>query len=118
MSEMHLVRGQILLPAADLPPKAAAVIVEVEDISRADAPSLVIGQERQTDVPLRPGTAIPFSIEIPEGLVDERHSYSVRVRVDVSGSGDAKVGDLVSTQTYPVLTRGHPNDVRVSVKRV
>lgn len=61
---------------------------------------------------------LPFTVEIPAGLIDDRRSYSVRVHIDMSGSGIVKVGDFVSTQTYPVLTRGHGDKARISVKRV
>jgi len=44
--------------------------------------------------------------------------YSVSVHIDVSGSGEIERGDLISTQIYPVLTRGHGDEARVQVKRV
>jgi len=112
------VRGQIALPSIGLPTKAAQVIVQVEDISRADAPSTVVGEERLRDVRLGSETVLPFAVRLPAGLVDERHSYSVRVHIDVSGSGNVSAGDLLSTQTYPVLTRGYGDEVRIQVKPV
>ena len=118
METTRTVRGCIVLPAGSLPPNAAEVIVMLEDISRADAPSILIAEQRQTGVPLHPGAVIPFHIEIPDTQIDERRNYSVRAHVDLSGSGRVKVGDLVSTQTYPVLTRGHGDKVRVNVRTV
>jgi putative lipoprotein len=112
------VRGEIILPSTDLPAETADLVVQVEDVSRADAPSVVIAEQRQSGVPLRGGAVLPFVVEVPEELVDERNSHSVRVHVDVSGSGEVEVGDLVSTQSYPVLTRGHGNEARIDVKRV
>jgi hypothetical protein len=67
---------------------------------------------------LRGGAVLPFVVEIPAELVDDHHNYSVRVHVDVSGSGEVNVGDLVSTQTYPVLTHGLGNEARINVKSV
>lgn len=116
--ETRIVRGEIALPSADLPAETANLIVQVEDDSRADAPSVVIGEQRQSGVSLRAGAVLPFAVEIPAGLIDEQRSYTVRVHIDVSRSGEVEVGDLVSTQTYPVLTRGHGNEVRIKVKRV
>jgi hypothetical protein len=45
-------------------------------------------------------------------------SYSVHVHVDVSGSGQVEIGDLITTQTYPVLTHGFPDRVEVTLRRV
>lgn len=118
MSDMLLVEGQVVLPGIELPLKAAEMVVQVEDVSRADAPSTVVGEQRRTNVSLKPGAAIPFAVEIPKDLIDQRGSYSIRVHIDIPGSGEVKLGDLVSTQSYPVLTRQHPNTVRVAVKRV
>jgi uncharacterized lipoprotein YbaY len=118
MSEVYAVRGQITLPNADLPPQAAVLVVQVEDVSRADAPSTVVGEQRYTNVPLRSGASIPFALEIPKELIDQQRSYSVRVHFDISGSGQVKAGDLISTQSCPVLTRGYPDVVAIPVKRV
>ena len=112
------VRGEIVLPRDDLPAETANLIVQVEDVSRADAPSVIIAEQRQAVASLRSGAALPFTIEVPAELVDERDDYSVRVHIDVSGSGEVEVSDLVSTQSYPVLTRGHGNEARINVERV
>jgi hypothetical protein len=42
----------------------------------------------------------------------------VRVHVDVSGSGEVEKGDLISTQSHPVLTRGHADQAAVPVRKV
>ena len=111
------VSGEVILPA-EVPADRADVIVQVEDVSRADAPSVVVGEKRLPRVALRPGAKLPFEVEIPEGALDESHSYSVRAHVDVSGSGEVETNDLVTTQSYPVLTRGHGDSVKLQVKKV
>ncbi len=116
--ETRTVRGEIILPSANLPAEIADLIVQVEDVSRADAPSVVIAEQRQSGVSLRGGAVVSFVVEVLAELVDEHHDYSVRVHIDVSGSGEVNVGDLVSTQSYPVLTRGHGNEARIYVRRV
>ena len=114
----RVVRGDIVLPAVGIPNKASQVVVQVENVSRADAPSKVVGEHRQSDVPLQPGQTIPFSITIPDSLIDDGGIYSVRAHVDISGSGEVEKGDLVSTQSYPVLTRGHSDRAAVHVRGV
>ena len=112
------VHGVVVLPPGELPAEAAELVVQVEDVSRADAPSTVIGEQRLSRVPLSPGSAIPFALDVPAGLVESGHSYSVRAHVDVSGSGEVEVGDLVSTQSHPVLTEGPGGELQVRVQRV
>src|SRR4051794_31297871 len=116
--DMRVVRGDIVVPEGDVPDEAAELIVQVEDVSRADAPSVVVGEQRLRGVRLPPGGALQFEVEVPADRVDPRSSYSVRAHVDVSGSGEVEEGDLLSTQSYPVLTRGHGDAAQVRVQRI
>jgi putative lipoprotein len=118
VGKSRTVQGEIVLPAAGVSPGPADVIVFVEDISRADAPSVVVGKQQQKGVLLRPGLRFPFAVQIPNELIDERHLYSIGAHIDRSGSGEVKIGDFVSTQTCPVLTRGHEASVTINVRRV
>jgi putative lipoprotein len=115
---MRTVRGEVVIPA-DVPTSGTAdLVVQVEDVSRADAPSIVIAEERRPGVPLQAGATVPFEIEVPAGSIDDKGMYSVRAHLDVSGSGTVEVGDLVSTQSHPVLTHGYGDEAKVGVKRV
>jgi putative lipoprotein len=116
--DTRVVRGEIVLPDAELPDRAAELVVQVEDVSRADAPSLVVAEQRMRDVELPPGGSLPFEVEVPADDLDERMSYSVRVHIDVSGSGEIEPGDLLTTQSYPVLSGRGSEEAVVSVKRV
>jgi putative lipoprotein len=115
---MTSVRGEILIPGADVPPEAAEVVVQVEDVSRADAPSVVVGEKRLGRVRLEASQAVPFEVEVPADRVDPSASYSLRVHVDTSGSGQVEPGDLLTTQSHPVLTRGYGNQASVEVQRI
>lgn len=114
----RIVRGEIVLPSAGLPEKAAEVIVRVEDVSRADAPAVTVAEQRLGEVDLADGDAIPFAIEVPAGALRDRAIYAVSAHVDVSGTGQVERGDLVSVESHPVLTRGFPDTARVRVRRV
>lgn len=118
MRDTQVISGEILLPSSDRSAESAEIVIQVEDVSRVDAPSTVIGEQRQRGISLVPGRALEFAVEIPASLVNDRHDYSVRAHIDMSGSGDVEVGDFVSTQSYPVLTRGHGTKVRIRVSRV
>ena len=112
------VRGQVVLPDVELAGQTADFIIQVEDVSRADAPSTVVGEQRIPRVALKSGMSLPFTVEIPADRIVSNHSYSVRVHVDMSGSGKVEKADLITMQSYPVLTQGHGNEVNVSVRRV
>jgi len=111
------VRGEIALPEGEPGERAACVLIQVEDVSRLDAPSVVVGEQRIDDVALDGGN-VPFEVEVPAGLIDDRAMYSLRVHVDVSGSGEVEHGDLITTQSYPVLTRDNPDAATVKVQRI
>lgn len=114
-SEMR-VRGHVTVPE-ELPAGAGKVRVRVEDVSRIDAAAVVVAAaDLPIDAPLAPGAAVPFELEV--GDVDPRSRYSVRVHVDRNATGNVTPGDLVSTETYPVLTQGASNDVEVRVRPV
>ncbi|MGH9158050.1 MAG: YbaY family lipoprotein [Acidimicrobiales bacterium] len=113
------VTGRIVLPPGRRPARAAIVLVQIEDTSRADAAATVLAEQRRTDVALpRRTDEIPFAVKVPAGLVDRRARYSVRAHLDVSGVGEVSKGDFVSTRSHPVLTAGHPNEVTVPVVAV
>ena len=118
MPETYQIRGEIVIPQDAAPFKPARVLVELEDISRADAPSEVIASIQVAAEELRGGDVIPFALEVPADVLDEKHLYSVRAHLDVSGSGEIERQDYITTQTYPVLTRGYGSEVRVAVRKV
>lgn len=108
------VTGFVSLPPDAPTGTAASLLVEVRDVSRADAPSAVVGAQVQTDVRLTPGGRVPFAVDVP-GL-EPTASYGLRVHVDRSGSGTLETGDLISTQAIPVRaesTEGLDAPVRV-----
>lgn len=116
--DTRIVEGEIVLPDAELPDEAAELIVQVEDVSRADAPSTVVGEQRVRDVRLAPGGRLRFHVEVPASRVDPRLNYSLRAHVDVSGSGEVESGDLLTTQSYPVLTTKQDDAPTVDVKLI
>lgn len=107
------VRGSVLFPQA-FAGDGAVLHVYVEDVGRADAPARIAAR---LDLPLPGGIgrgqSLPFSLEVAG--VDPACHYAVRVHVDRSANGRVEVGDCVSTQSHPVLTRGAPASVEVPV---
>jgi uncharacterized lipoprotein YbaY len=83
---------------------AAVFEAALEDVSKADAPAVVVGSIRLKN----PGQ-VPIRFEIPydPARIDQNHSYSVRARILI---GERLL--FATDQIYPVLTRGHGNDVK------
>jgi hypothetical protein len=97
-------------------PANARARVTVEDTTRSDASSVVLGETVLVD--LDPGA--PTVTQVDVGDVDPASDLSVRVHVaDANRKAlGVEVGDLVSTQAYPVLTRGRGDSVVVAVRLV
>lgn len=94
-----------------LPPDVV-VTVRIDDVSRADAPATTIGQQ----IIRNPGQVpIPFNVRCNAQDIEDNHSYSVAARIE-DPSGKLL---FISTQHYPVITRGNPtHDVQVMVEQV
>lgn len=91
-----------------LPPDAV-VTVTLEDVSRADAPAVRLGEQ----VIATAGQQVPIAFEIPydPAAIDPRHRYNVRARITV---GDQL--RFISTRAHPVLTQGAPSEVEIVVE--
>lgn len=97
-------------------PDDARARVTVEDATVADAASVVLAETVLEDLdPSRPAVA-----ELEVGEVDPGASLIARVHVAPGGRKalDVELGDLVSTQSHPVLTRGHGDAVVVPLRVV
>jgi len=92
-------------------PEHAQALVTVEDVTQADASSVVIAERVLGDLTV--GQAAETELEV--GEVDPRADLVVRVHVADAGrqTHEVEVGDLVSTQSHPVLTHGHGDSVVV-----
>ena len=86
-----------------LPAEGVVVTVKIEEISRADAPAVTIGQQvienPSHQVP------IPFEIEYNPADIDERYVYALRTRIEVDGNLW-----FINTSRYLVITRDNPTD--------
>jgi uncharacterized lipoprotein YbaY len=113
-----VLQGQIMFPSGDRPNEAARVVARVEDVSRADAPAITVAEQVQERValPQREDESLSFAIRIPTSSIDPRRRYTVRVHVDVTGTGSTTRGDFVSTRSYPVLPE--QGETAVEVRRV
>ena len=110
---MRTVSGEIVLPANAPSKTAKQVLIEVRDVTMADAPSVVIAEQQFANVALKPGGRIAFKLSVPE--VASNRSLSVRAHLSIDGSGRAQSGDLLTTASYPVPNAGTPPPLKVQV---
>jgi len=106
------VSGTVTYQQPAEPAPGTVVIVQIQDISRADAPATVIGEQTITD----PGPVpVPFEVAYDPAAITDSHSYIVHARVE-DGSGN-----LLHTtmQNYAVITQGHPTqNINVTLEMI
>ena len=112
------VEGDIEFEDLTSPVDGATICVRVEDVSRADAPATCLAEQVMRDVRLSgPGrVTVPFSVQA--SIPDPNGQYVIRVHVDLSGNGEVKSGDYITTQSYPISTSGGSARMLVRLRRV
>jgi hypothetical protein len=81
------------------------------DVSRADAPAEIIAEAR---IPLGgQQPPVSFALTYDAVRIDARFTYAVQARIEVDGQLW-----FVSTDRYPVITRGNPDRAEIIVRRV
>jgi putative lipoprotein len=94
-------------------PADSTVTVRVEDVSRADAPAEVLGE--QTIAAAGRQVPIPFELEIPGNLIQANHRYALRAEIR-TGAGLLL---FTTTSHHPVITEGAPTEgVDLMLQRV
>jgi uncharacterized lipoprotein YbaY len=92
-----------------LPPEAV-LQVRLLDVSRQDAPALLLNQQ----VISCPGQVpIPFRIAYDPAAIDPRHTYAVQARITAAGRLL-----FINTSAHLVITRGHPHHVEVVLQPI
>lgn len=113
----RVVEGEIRFPPGAPTFVGATVRVRLLDVTRADAPSRTVAELTIPHVSHSGGPrGIAFALAAKG--VDPRAHYIVQVHVDVNGDGRVSRGDFITTESYPVLTFGHPNRVIARVRPV
>ena len=94
--------GEIRFRDSQSPVADSDIYVRLEDVSRADGLAISVAEQvmRHASLASAPGSAIPFSIEVP--ATGNWADWNLRVHVDVSGSGTVSKGDHVTVQSYPI----------------
>ena len=93
-----------------LPPDAT-VVVTLEDVSLADAPSTVIAGE----IIRTSGQQVPIPYSVTYDLADIVPQNRYVVRAQIFYDGDLR---WTSTTAYPVITQDNPTDVEIMVQQI
>lgn len=105
------VTGTVSYPQRIALPPTATVTVRLVDVSRADAPSITLGEQ----VIPTAGRQPPFAFEIPydPAKIEARNSYAVQARIE-----DAGKLLFISDRRYSVIAGGAPTQVDIVVRQV
>jgi Uncharacterized protein conserved in bacteria len=104
----NVVSGTVTYRQRSALPATAVLTVSLLDVSRADAPSTAIAQQRIETA----GKQVPFSFDMAyeRTKIQERNRYAVRAEIR---DGERL---LFTTDTnYPVITQGSPKTVEIVV---
>jgi putative lipoprotein len=109
--EAAMVTGTVTYRERMALPPAAVVKVQLAEVSRADAPATVLGEQ----VIEARGRQVPFAFEIPydPSKIEEHLTYVVQARIEVDGQLH-----FITDTRHPVLTRGAPARVEVVLRSV
>ena len=96
------VTGSVTYGKGDILPAGAALTMELRDVSKADAASVLIARQVIPD-PGPPPT--DFRLDYRRADIDPRNTYSVSARVETAEGKLLFINDTA----YLVLTYGHPD---------
>ena len=105
------VTGTVTYLARIALPPTAVIKVQLIDVSRADAPAIVLGEQ----VIQAGGKQVPFAFEIPydRAKIEPNHSYAVGARIE-----DGDKLRFINDQRYAVITRSAPTHVDMVLRPV
>ena len=92
-------------------PPTAVIKVQLVDVSRADAPAIVLGEK----ITQAGGKQVPFTFEIPYDPARIEASCSCAVQARIEQDGKLR---FISDRHYAVITRGAPTRVDIVLRSV
>ena len=115
---IRMVAIEIVVPGNFSGSSEGTLRVLLEDVSEADAPARVVATAMIADARVVPGGRLAATLQLPAHSIDPQRQYNVRVHMSTRDSNAVQSGDLVSTQSVPVLTQGHPSSALVALREV
>lgn len=109
MADTTILRGTVNYVARMALPADTLTIVQLVDVSRADAPAEILAEDRITSAT---GSPIPYRLSFDHARIDLRHRYALQARIL-----DGERLLFTTTQHHAVFAGGR-NNTRILVKRV
>lgn len=109
LADTTILRGTVNYVERMALPSNAAVIVQLVDVSRADAPAEIIAEDHITGAK---GSPIPYRLSFDHARIDLRHRYALQARIL---DGDRLL--FVTTKHHAIFAGGR-NNTRLLVQRV
>lgn len=109
-AQENTIEGKVTYRERMAMPAGAKLVVELLDVSKADAKAVVIAKMHMEGIGQVP---VPFTISFDAGKIDSRMSYQVSARIDVAGRMMFR-----TTQAYPVLNGQPAKDLMLLMQRV
>lgn len=106
------ITGSVGHADATAPPSGAVIRVQLLDVSRVDAPSVVVGERR---IPVD-GQRLPVMFDIPydASRIQARNTYAVRAWLE-DAQGRMR---FTTDRRYAVITQGAPTHVDLVMRAV
>lgn len=103
--------GNVISQQATEIPEGSTVTVTLADVSQANAPEKMIGQQVIDNASTFP---FPFAVTYEAEVIEQNLTYAVRVQITDSG------GNLIYTSStaYNVITGGNPSVVDIEVEPI
>lgn len=110
-AQMARVSGTVTYRERSALPPTAEITVQLQDVSRADAPAIVVAEQTIASG----GKQVPFAFELAydPAAIQDRNTYAVRATIRDGGQLL-----FTTTEAVLVLTQGRPRTVDVIVERV
>lgn len=108
-ADTTILRGTVNYVERMALPANAVVIVQLADVSRADAPAEILAEDRINGAT---GSPIPYRLSFDHARIDLRHRYALQARIL---DGDRLL--FITTQHHAVFAGGR-NNTRLLVQRV
>ncbi|MEM7032587.1 MAG: META domain-containing protein [Chloroflexota bacterium] len=89
-------------------PSGATITVQLEDVSLADAPSIVLSERIYTDIEQLP---LRYDLSYDVNAIQEGHSYAVSARIEDAQGSLIFINDTM----HPVLTHGMRNNTDIEL---
>jgi putative lipoprotein len=114
-SDMNQISGLIVLQEGEQLSKSVRAVIQLLDVSIADAPAVQISEEVIENVNEAP---IPFIIYYNPGLIKPSHRYAIAVDIYEMQEPGLFRRVLRNTQHYPVITGDGGEYLQIMVERL